>query len=460
MKTKISLCLYLILFIHLSSSAQTGSKPNIIIVLVDDMGYGDLGCYGQKIIPTPNLDRMAAEGCRFTSFYSGSTVCAPSRCALMTGKDMGHAYIRGNKETPLRDMDITIPRLAKQKGYSTGMFGKWGLGLDTNSGAPHKQGWDEFLGYLHHRHAHNFYVKNLWETNTGVTKSHPMDTNQHTAPYIFDAALNFIRNHRQDPFLLYLPMTLPHAEVTIPTKEALAPFLNANGKSKFTETPFVKGTGMSVTYSSQSMPNAATAAMIRQVDMDMGALIDLLKELKLDQNTYVFFTSDNGPHQEGGRNVKEFESTAGLRGFKRDLYEGGIRVPTIAWGKGLTHKVIDEPLANWDFLPTIADIINIEKPKEINGKSFLDVMHKPKHKTVHPYLYWEFFERGFDQAIRKGNWKAIKRSSNGAHTELYDLTKDWSENNDVSKQYPVIVKEMDALFLSARIESPDYPVKR
>lgn len=460
MKTKIYFCLYLLFLIPLSSSTQSNSKPNIIIVLADDLGYGDLGCYGQKIIPTPNLDRMASEGCRFTSFYSGSTVCAPSRCALMTGKDMGHAYIRGNKETPLRDMDITIPRLAKKQGYITGMFGKWGLGLDTNSGAPHKQGWDEFLGYLHHKHAHNFYVKNLWETNNGTTKSHAMDTSQHTAPYIFNAALNFIRNHRQDPFLLYMPLTLPHAEITIPSGESIAPFLNANGKSKFTETPFVKGTGMSITYSSQSMPNAATAAMIRQVDMDMGALIALLKELNLDQNTYVFFTSDNGPHQEGGRNVKEFESTAGLRGFKRDLYEGGIRVPAIAWGKGLTKKVIDEPLANWDFLPTIADIIKMESPKDINGISFLDVLQKPKYKKVHSYLYWEFFERGFDQAIRKGKWKAIKRSINGSKLELYDLSKDWSENNDVSMMYPIVAKEMEKIFLSAREESVNYPVTR
>ena len=459
MKNRFNLGLCLFLLFHIPSTAQKDSKPNIIIVLVDDMGYGDLGCYGQKKIPTPNLDRIAAEGCRFTSFYAGSTVCAPSRCALMTGKDMGHAYIRGNRETPLRDMDITIPRLAKQKGYTTGMFGKWGLGLDTNSGAPHKQGWDEFLGYLSHRSAHNFYVKNLWETKAGETKAHPMDTSQHTAPYIFNAALNFIRNHRQDPFFLYLPMTLPHAEVTVPTSESIAPFLNANGKSKFVETPFAKGSGMSVTYSSHSMPNAATAAMIRQVDIDMGSLIALLKELNLDQNTYVFFTSDNGPHQEGGRNVKEFESTAGLRGYKRDLYEGGIRVPTLAWGKGLAKKVIDEPLANWDFLPTIADIIKIEKPKDINGISFLELLQKPKYKSIHPYLYWEFFERGFDQAIRKGTWKAIKRSINGSKLELYDLSKDWSENNDVSLLYPMVAKDMENIFLSARKESLDYPVK-
>ena len=442
------------------SFSQTSQKPNIIIVLADDLGYGDLGSYGQKLIPTPNLDRMAEEGCRFTNFYSGSTVCAPSRYALMTGRDMGHAYIRGNKETPLRESDLTLPKIAKQKGYVTGMFGKWGLGLENNSGSPEKQGWDEFLGYLSHRSAHNYYVKNLWQTLDGKTIPHAMDTTQNTAPYIFDAALSFINKNKTKPFFLYLPITLPHAEMTIPTKESIKPFLNANGKSIYTETPFVKGTGMSTTYASQSMPNAATAAMIRQVDMDMGRLMNLLMELGLDKNTYVFFTSDNGPHQEGGRNVKQFESTAGLRGFKRDLYEGGIRVPALAWGiNSIQKKVSDEPLANWDFMPTIAEIIGAEINDGINGVSFLDVLQKTNHPVKHEFLYWEFYERGFDQAIRKGNWKAVKRSANNLKLELYDLSTDYSENYDVSLQHPQVAKEMEDLFSKARIESTDYPIK-
>ena len=454
----------LFLVIHLCGFTfgitQSNSKPNIIIVLADDLGYGDLGCYGQKIIPTPNLDRMAADGCRFTNFYSGNTVCAPSRFALMTGMDMGHAYIRGNKETPLRESTLTLPRMAKKQGYVTGMFGKWGLGHENNSGSPEKQGWDEFIGYLTHKSAHNYYVKNLWETKDGVTRTHPMDSTQNTAPYIFNAALDFIKANLQAPFLLYLPMTLPHAELTIPSEESIKPFLKANGKSVFVETPFVQGTGMSPTYSSQPMPNAATAAMIRQVDMDMGKLTTLLKELGLDKNTFVLFTSDNGAHQEGGRNIKEFESTGGLRGYKRDLYEGGIRVPTIAWGMGLTKKLINEPLANWDILPTIADILHADKPSNINGLSFLNVLSKSQSKPVHPYLYWEFHERGFDQAIRKGKWKAVKRSINGSACELYDLNSDPSENKNLASLYPAVVKEMEKLFLISRVDEPNYPINK
>jgi arylsulfatase A-like enzyme len=336
--------------------ASQPQPPNIIIVLADDLGYGDLGCFGQKIIPTPHLDSMAAEGIRFTHFYSGSTVCAPSRCALLTGKDMGHAVIRGNRETPLPLHETTIADVAKQQGYTTGMFGKWGLGVAGSEGSPEKQGWDEFLGYLDHRHAHNYYVNHLWQTRDGRTFRHPMDSSQHTAPYIFGAALDFVRRHRHQPFFLYLPITLPHAEMVAPTEEALAPFVK-NGKSVFSEQPFVKGTGMSTTYSSQPMPSAATAAMIRQIDLDVGRLRALLRQLGLEKNTYVFFTSDNGPHGEGGRNIKQFDSSGGLRGYKRDLYEGGIRVPTLAWGGGVPARTVAEPLANWDLLPTIAELI-------------------------------------------------------------------------------------------------------
>jgi len=436
------------------------TKPNVIVFIADDLGYGDVGSFGQKLIPTHNLDQMAKEGCRFTAFYSGSTVCAPSRYALMTGKHMGHAAIRGNQESPMPLSEVTIPKIAKQQGYVTGMFGKWGLGLESNEGTPEKQGWDRFLGYLHHMAAHNYHVKNLWETQGGKTVLHPMDSTQNTAPYIFNAALNFIKANKNQPFLLYLPTTLPHAEMANPTAESLQPFLRPNGKSIFPETPFVKGTGMSTTYSSQIMPNAATAAMIRQIDLDMGKLMGLLRELGLDKNTYIIFTSDNGPHQEGGRNVKQFDSTGGLRGFKRDLYEGGIRVPTIVWGGNTLSKISDEPLGNWDILPTIAALIGSPIPAGVDGVSFQDVISHKKTKTKHESLYWEFHERGFDQALRKGKWKAIKRSSNNSKLELYDLSTDQSESYDLADRYPKIAQEMEALLAKSRVDSPDYPIAK
>ena len=452
-------CIGLLSF-HIPSSAQNQSKPNVILFVADDLGYGDLGCYGQKDIPTPNLDKLAAEGTRFTQFYSGSTVCAPSRCALMTGLDMGHAYIRGNNGLSLRESDVTIAKIAKQQGYTTGMFGKWGLGEEGSAGVPDKQGWDVFLGYLNQRHAHNYYVKNLLETREGKTVHHPMDTTQNTAPYIFKAALHFVEENKDKPFFLYLPVTLPHAEMTIPTEEAVQPFLRNNGKSIFPEVSFVKGTGMSTTYSSQEMPNAATAAMIRQIDLDMGKLMRLLKELGIDKNTYIFFTSDNGPHQEGGRNIKQFESTAGLRGYKRDLYEGGLRVPTLAWGPNARVKVSDEPLGNWDFFPTITNIIGAPTPDYINGVSFLDVITGKKNSAKHATLYWEFHERGFDQAIRQGKWKAIRRSSNQLKVELYDLTRDYAENTDIADKYPELASKFEALFATLRQDSPDYPIRK
>ncbi len=443
----------------LSAQQKNERRPNVIYIMADDLGYGDIGSYGQKTLLTPNIDRMAKEGVRFTQFYSGSTVCAPSRCALMTGMHMGNAYIRGNKELPLRPTDMTLAKLMKQSGYATGMFGKWGLGLENNSGSPEKQGWDQFLGYLHHRAAHRFNVDHLWQVKNGNLSKLPMDTMTNTYPFIFKAAENFIRDHKTEPFFLYLPVTIPHAEMLAPTEESLKPFLK-DGKSIFSEKPFVNVTYAS--YRPQEMPNAAFAAMMWQLDQDVGKLLQLLKDLDLDANTYVFFTSDNGPHQEGGREVEFFDSNGPLKGLKRDLYEGGIRVPMIAWapGKIKAGTTCKEPFANWDILPTLADLTGQKVSGNIDGISLYNALHQQKIKQKHSYLYWEFFERGFDQALRTGDWKIVRRSMNANKTELYNLAEDMGEQRDVAALYPEKVKDLEKLMEKARVDSNEFPIKK
>jgi len=443
----------------LLAQQKNKTRPNVIYIMADDLGYGDLGSYGQKTLLTPNIDKMSEEGIRFTQFYSGSTVCAPSRCALMTGKHMGNAYIRGNKELPLRSTDMTLAKLMKQNGYATGMFGKWGLGLENNSGSPEKQGWDQFLGYLHHRAAHRFNVDHLWEVKNGILNKLPMDTMTNTYPFIFKAAQDFISDHKSEPFFLYLPVTIPHAEMLAPTEESLKPFVK-DGKSIFTEKPFVNVTYAS--YRPQEMPNAAFAAMMWQLDQDVGKLLQLLKDLHLDDNTYVFFTSDNGPHQEGGREVEYFDSNGSLKGYKRDLYEGGIRVPMIAWapGKIKAGTTCTEPFANWDILPTLSELSGQKIPEAIDGVSFYNALHNQKVKQKHTYLYWEFFERGFDQALRADDWKIVRRSMNANKPELYNLATDIGEQRDVAAQYPEKVKDLEKLMNKARVDSNEFPIKK
>jgi arylsulfatase A-like enzyme len=446
----------LVLIVSLSSRAQQ-NRPNIIYILADDLGYGDLGCYGQKQIPTPSLDKMAAQGTRFTDFYAGSTVCAPSRCALMTGQNMGHAYIRGNGEFPLRADETTLPKMMKNAGYVTAMFGKWGLGQNINSGSPEKQGWDIFLGYTHHVHAHRFQTDHLWTIKDGQCVKYPMDTATHTHVFMADAALDFVKNHQKEPFFVYWAITMPHAEMYAP-KETLKKYLRSDGSSIFEEkVGFVnknKSDGVYPSYRSQNKGNANTAAMIEHLDSDVGRLMQLLKDLGIDKNTYVFFTSDNGPHQEGGRTVEFFDSNGPLRGFKRDLYEGGIRVPMIAWGADVQKgKTTNEPLANWDVLPTIAELTKLTPPKAIDGLSFAGILKGKKNQKKHDYLYWEFFERGFDQAVRMGDWKAVKQKGKGGQIELYNLKNDLSETNNVADKNPEIVIKMNEILKSARKDS-------
>ncbi|MCY7350850.1 MAG: arylsulfatase [Cytophagaceae bacterium] len=423
-----------------ATDRRNAASPNIIYILADDLGYGNLTCYNPGgRVPTPHLDAMAKQGTRFTRFYAGSTVCAPSRCALMTGKHMGHAYVRGNGEIPLRTQDTTLAKRLKANGYATGMFGKWGLGTQDSPGAPQVKGWDEFLGYLDHRHAHNYHTDHLWQVRKGTLSKLPLDSATYTHDLIVGRAMEFIQENRDKPFFLYLPMTLVHAELGTTTAD-LKPFLNAEGKSRFgAEKPYFKQRPPSL-YATQTQPHAAFAAMLTRLDSDVGNLLDLLKKLGLDENTYVVFTSDNGPHKEGGADPEFFDSNGPLRGIKRDLYEGGIRVPMLVRGPGVpAGKVNDTPWANWDILPTACALTGAPVPGGIDGQSMTGVLRGGSSAAgLQRPLFWQFNEGELRQAVVLGDWKLIrfKKASQPERLELYDLSQDEGETNDLAARHP------------------------
>ena len=438
-------------------------RPNIIFILADDLGYGDLGCYGQTRIKTPNLDRMAAEGIRFTDFYAGSTVCAPSRAALMLGKHTGHINIRGNRKgQALQPNDLTVATLLQNAGYRTGHYGKWGLGDHGSSGVPNKQGFYTFGGYLDHTEAHDYYPRFIWRYSPIFGKE-PFDDQmpvpgneggaqgQYSHDYFTKAALNFLRLNKPDqfnhfrPFFLYLAYTIPHAN-------------NEEGKRT--------GNGMQVPdqepYTNEAWPKPEInkAAMISRLDRDIGQLLQKLKDLQVDDNTAVFFTSDNGPHKEGGADPKFFGSSGGQRGYKRDLYEGGIRVPMIVrWPARIKPgQVSDFAWANWDFLPTAADIAMTQSPTNIDGISVYPLLTGQTQTNRHEYFYWEFHERGFQQAVRMDNWKAVRPQAR-EKLELYDLKTDAAEKNNVAEKNPEVVAKLEKIFQTARAESDHWPIK-
>jgi len=435
-------------------------KPSILLIVADDLGYGDLGCYGQIKIKTPNIDKLAAEGMRFTDFYAGSTVCAPSRAALMTGRHTGHAGIRGNSTMSLTPAETTVAEVLKGAGYQTGLIGKWGLGNAGSAGVPQNKGFDEFVGYLDKVHAHDYYTDHL-ERYDPKHLDYPQDIlleNQggkrglYTHDLFTTAALNFLRinkpasdNHYR-PFFLFLSYTIPHAN-----------------NEEFTRT----GNGMQVPtdapYSSEPWPQVEKnkAAMITRLDTDVGRLMDKLRELKIDDNTIIFFTSDNGAHKEGGVDPKFFQSTGPLRGIKRDLYEGGIRVPMIVrWpGHIKPAQVSDQIWAFWDFLPTAAAIASTNAPKDIDGISMLPSFLGKQQTNQHQFLYWEFHERGFQQAVRMGDWKAVRPQA-GEPLELYNLKTDITEKQNVAAGHPDIVAKIEDYLKTARAESDRWPIKK
>jgi arylsulfatase A-like enzyme len=426
-------------------------RPNIIFILADDLGYGELGCYGQKRIRTPNLDRMAVQGMRFSQCYAGSTVCAPSRCALMTGRHTGHCTVRGNALVPLRRDDVTVAESLKKSGYATALVGKWGLGEPGTTGLPNRKGFDYFFGYLNQAHAHNYYPDYLWKNQDKF----PLEGNvvkdgvaSQRAQYSHDLftreALQFVQQHRDAPFFLYLAYTIPHAN-------------NERGQAE--------GNGMEVPsdapYTNQPWPQVEKnhAAMITRLDADIGKLLALLKELGLDGNTVVFFSSDNGPHKEGGHDPKFFRSSGPLRGSKRDLYEGGIRVPMIVrWpGRIRAGAVSKQVWAFWDFLPTALELAEKELPPGIDGISQVATLLGKGEQKQHDFLYWEFHERGFQQAVRMGDWKAVRLKS-GSPLGLYDLTKDVGESRNLAAERPDVVARIEDYLKDARTPSPHWPI--
>lgn len=433
------------------------AKPNIIFILADDLGYGDLGCYGQQTIRTPHLDRLSSEGMRFTHHYAGSTVCAPSRCVLMTGLHAGHSRIRGNGRNPLLPEDETVAERLKAAGYTTGLIGKWGLGEPDTTGIPNRQGFDHWFGYLNQRHAHNYYPEYLWRNEVKqplknvVTPVNPpggvaTERIEYSHDLFAEEALAFLETHRDGPFFLYLALTIPHA--------------NNQAKDKGMEVPSY------APYDNQDWPDPQKghAAMITRMDADIGRLAAKLKSLNIDEQTAVFFSSDNGPHAEGGADPEFFDSNGPLRGIKRDLYDGGIRVPLIArWpGRIPAGTESDHISAFWDFFPTFCDLADEEIPDDLDGISMMPTLTgDPRTQETHEYLYWEFHEGGKKQAVRMGPWKGVRLNlakDPDAPIELYHVVNDPAESENLAEAHPDVVARIETILRDARSPSDRWPL--
>lgn len=444
-------------------AAEPARKPNILLIVADDLGYGHLGSYGQEIIETPNLDRLAVEGMRFTDFYAGAAVCAPARSSLMTGQHTGHTRVRGNASplarsdenpqgrVPLLADDFTLAQMLQQAGYATAGIGKWGLGEPGSPGVPNKKGFDYWFGYLNQRHAHHHYPTYLWRNDERVLLKGNEDggRERYSHDLFVEEALAFLERSGERPFFLYLAFTLPHTELLAP-EEAMNRY-----RGRFQETPYVDGSGH---YAAQPEPRAALAAMITYMDETIGLILERLRERGLEEDTLVFFTSDNGAQRGAGADADFFRGNGPLRGYKGQLYEGGIRVPMIArWpGKIPAGTVSNQAWAFWDLMPTLAEAVDVEVPAGIDGVSMLPaLLGKPQQNP--DYLYWETTASGFTQAVRMGRWKAI-RVGLGSTIELYDLEADVGETQEMAPLHPEIVARAEELFRTARTESEFWPM--
>jgi arylsulfatase len=443
------------------------AQPNVILILADDLGSAELGCYGQKKIRTPALDRLAAQGMRFTQAYAGSPVCAPSRCCLMTGKHGGHAWVRNNREiqpegqTPLPDREVTVAELFRQQGYATAAIGKWGLGPPGSEGDPLKQGFDLFYGYNCQRHAHNHYPTYVWhnERRIELEGNDGGRTGKHYSQDLFEAqALRFLRDHKDRPFFLYLPFTVPHLAIQVP-EDSLAEY-----KGQWDDPPYEGGRG----YLPHPAPRAGYAAMVTRMDRSVGRILDLVKELGLDERTLVLFSSDNGPasNSVGGTDSAFFESAGPLRGLKGSIYEGGLRVPLLArWpGKVRPGSVTDHPCYFPDLLPTLMEVIGAADrvPKGIDGVSFAPtLLGQPDRQRPREYLFWEFAGSGGQQAVRLGDWKGVRRDllKGNTRVELYNLKDDVGERHDLAERHPDVLRRLTQILDTDRTPSKLFPLK-
>lgn len=438
------------------------SPVNIILIVADDLGYGDLGCYGQQKISTPHIDQLAATGKRFTQFYSGTTVCAPSRASLMTGMHTGHTPIRGNRgfkpegQFPLPDTALTIAAVLKKAGYATGAFGKWGMGYPGSTGEPLKQGIQQFYGYNCQTEAHNYYPDHLWDNDRRVEfPGNRTGDSMYSGDKIHAAAMNFLKEHRKQPYFLFLPYTLPHGDLDVPRDSIYQRYVKL-----FNEAPLPRTTPSKGRF--EPYPHAAFAAMVSRLDRYVGEICRYVQESGQAGNTLIIFTSDNGPHKEDGGDPVFFNGSGGLRGIKRDLYEGGVRVPFIANWKGVIQPGTEygQPAAWWDLFPTFQELANIMVWKPVDGISLVPAL-TGKPQPVHPWLYWEFHEQGGKQAVRWSNWKGIRlnvsKDANGP-IELYDLSTDPQEQHNVAAAHPDVVKQLAAYMQQAHLPDPNWPL--
>lgn len=454
-----------------SEKNKLESRPNVVFILADDLGYGDVSCYGQEKFTTPNIDALASEGMKFTQFYAGCTVSAPSRCSLMTGFHTGHAQVRGNRELkgegqlPMAEGTYTIARMFKDNGYATGAFGKWGLGFPGSEGDPNNQGFDEFFGYNCQRQAHRYYPSHLWHNQEKVILE-GNDTKNKTvyAPdLIHEKALDFIRTNKDKPFFAFIPVIQPHAELLVPEDSIIEKY-----RGKYPETPFVADKEGAEygdpdfdvkAYCSQPEPHATFAAMVSRVDKYVGDVTGLLKELGIDDNTIVIFSSDNGPHLEGGADPDFWNSNGDFSGYKRSMTDGGIRVPMIIkWGDRIKAGSVEQHIgAFYDFMPTFADLLGVDVDKT-DGISLLPVITGSGEQKAHEFLYWE--HQG-NVAIRMGDWKAIRTGllkDKDTPLKLYNISSDVAEVNDVAALNPEIAAKAMEIMKREHTVNHNYPL--